>query len=281
MVSVSVIVLIHNSEKTLSRCLNSLLKQDYSDFELVLVDDCSTDNSLKIIGSYNDKRIQLVHNPKNFGIAKGRNIGIKNSQGNLIFFTDSDCIPALNWLKEGIKTLGDNDIVTGWTLYENPLPTFKDRVVFGKDNFFTCNLGFKRSALEKVGGFDEQLSMYGEDKDICFRILKTGGRKVFCETMQVIHQTTTRRPRDELRRYTNYYLGKLNCHLRHVKEKDVIFRIVRPDDLAKIIFPPLFLLTKSFTSWNDFKLLPFTWLGMIRGRIRMWGEGIKTGKFYW
>src|SRR3989344_2479729 len=249
MVSVSVIVLIHNSEKTLSRCLNSLLKQDYSDFELVLVDDCSTDNSLKIIGSYNDKRIQLVHNPKNFGIAKGRNIGIKNSQGNLIFFTDSDCIPALNWLKEGIKTLGDNDIVTGWTLYENPLPTFKDRVVL--------------------------------DKDICFRILKTGGRKVFCETMQVIHQTTTRRPRDELRRYTNYYLGKLNCHLRHGKEKDVIFRIVRPDDLAKIIFPPLFLLTKSFTSWNDFKLLPFTWLGMIRGRIRMWGEGIKTGKFYW
>lgn len=277
---VSIIVLIYNAEKTLQRCLDALLSQTYKDFELVLINDGSTDHSITIINSYRDKRIKVVNNEKNVGIAKSRNTGIKNSTGDLIFFTDSDCIPTLTWLESGINNIKDYDFITGWTLYENSNPSFKDREMHGKDCFFTCNLGFKRSALEKVGGFDEKFAMYCEDKDLCYRILGDGGRKTFCPEMLVIHQTIFRSPKDELKRYKNYFHGKLFSQIKHHQEEDVKFRIIRPDMLLSIIFPPLFLITRPFRSFDDFRLLPFTWLGLIKGRLYLWKEGIKQRQFY-
>lgn len=278
--AVSVIVLVYNAEKTLQRCLDAVLSQTYKDFELVIVDDCSTDNSKNIINSFQDKRIKAVYNEKNLCIAKSRNVGIKNSKGNLIFFTDSDCIPTLTWLESGVNNIKDYDIITGWTLYENSSPSFRDRAMQGKDCFFTCNLGFKRSALEAVNGFDEEFAMYGEDKDLCCRILAKGGKKTFCSNMLVIHQTIFRTPKDELRRYNSYFYGKLLSQIRHHREEDIRFRIIRPDLLLNLIFPPLLLITKPFRSFEDLRLLPFTWLGLARGRLHLWKSCIKQRKFY-
>lgn len=276
----SIVVLVYNSEKTIRRCIDSLLSQTYKDFELIIVDDGSKDNSISIIESYADSRIKIIKNEKNLGIAKSRNVGLRNCHGNLIFFTDSDCIPMSNWLYEGVVNIGEKDIISGWTLYENPNPSFKDRVVQGRRDFFTCNLGFKKKALDKVRGFNEAFAMYTEDRDICLRIIKEGGKSVFCENMMVIHQRTLRKPRDELKRYVNYYQGKLLSQIKHGQEKGIISRIIRPDDLLKIFFPPLLLLTKSFKSREDFMILPFTWAGMFRGRVSMWKKAFKLRKFY-
>lgn len=277
---VSVIVLMYNSQKTLVRCIKSLLAQTYSEFELVFVDDNSKDKSVAIVESYDDPRIVLVKNEKNYGIAKSRNVGLRHSTGDLIFFTDSDCLPSRTWLEQGVNNIKDNDIITGWTFYENPRPSLKDRVVVGKNDFFTCNLGFKKSALDRVNGFDEKFAMYAEDKDVCFRIIKSGGKTTFCPSMVVVHQTIERSPRGELRRYANYYQGKLNSEIRYGKESNIFWRIIRPEDLIKIIFPPSLLLIKPITSFKDVKVLPFVWLGFVIGRIHLWKESFKAKKFY-
>ncbi len=278
--AVTVIVLVYNAEKTLQRCLDALLSQTYPNFELVIVDDCSTDNSKNILCSYHDNRIRIFCNEQNLGIAKSRNVGIKNSKGDLVFFTDSDCIPTLTWLESGINTIKDYDFITGWTLYENSSPSFKDRAMHGKDGFFTCNLGFKRSALEAVNGFDEEFAMYCEDKDLCYRILEKGGKKTFCPNMLIIHQTIFRSPKDELKRYKNYFRGKLLSQIKHHQEEDIKFRIIRPDMLLSMIFPPFILVARPFQSFDDFRLLPFTWLGLVKGRLYLWKECIKQRKCY-
>jgi glycosyltransferase involved in cell wall biosynthesis len=277
---VSVVVLVHNSAKTIRKCLEAILSQTHVDFELVIVDDYSQDNTVEIIKSYDDARIRIIRNEKNLGIAKSRNVGLRNCKGDLVFFTDSDCIPALTWLQEGVKNIGDFEFITGWTLYETARPSFKHRVVQGRDSFYTCNLGFKKAALEAIGGFDENFAMWAEDKDVCFRILKNGGKKTYCGTMFVVHQTTLKTAKSEMKNYANYYCGKVLSEINHGKENGVYFRVMRPDALFTTIFPPALLITESFKSWHDFKLLPFTWLGMARGRFKMWQQCARMKKFY-
>ena len=88
---ISVVVPVHNTEKYLPRCIESLLEQDFYDFELLLIDDGSKDNSGKICDEYakKDHRIQ-VHHKKNGGVSSARNVGIDMAKGKWICFVDSD-----------------------------------------------------------------------------------------------------------------------------------------------------------------------------------------------
>lgn len=91
MPKVSVIIPVYNVEKYLSRCLDSLIKQTFSDWEAIIVDDGSTDNSSKIITTYSqqEKRIIMIEQ-KNQGLSIARNNGLKKAQGKYIYFLDSD-----------------------------------------------------------------------------------------------------------------------------------------------------------------------------------------------
>jgi len=94
MSKVSVIMPCFNSELYLSESIESVLKQSFSNFELIIVDDCSTDKSWNIINSYMliDSRIRAYRNRENCGVSAARNTGIKNSSGSYISFIDSDDI---------------------------------------------------------------------------------------------------------------------------------------------------------------------------------------------
>ena len=277
---VSVIVLTYNSENTIKKCLDSIFNQTYKNFELIILDDGSTDNTIKMINSYKDSRIKIYRNNKNLGIAKSRNVALSKCNSRLIFFTDSDCIVTANWLETGVKKIGNNDIITGWLLYENEIPSFRDRAVWGKDMFYTSNLGFKKSSMDKVKGFDERFAMFTEDKDICYRILKNGGKKVYCPDMIVIHQTRFRDYNSEWKDYKNYYQGKFYGEITHHKEGSISWRIICPRDLIYIILPVLLIITRPFKYIHDFLLLPATWVGMIRGRLALWMTAIKERRFY-
>lgn len=102
----SVIVPVYNVEKYLSKCLKSILNQTYGDFELILIDDGSTDNSSTICDQYesNDDRIKVIHK-KNGGSSSARNEGIKYSSGDYIIFMDSDDYWASNDL---LRYVADN-----------------------------------------------------------------------------------------------------------------------------------------------------------------------------
>lgn len=89
---VSVIVPIYNSEKCLERCIKSIINQTYKDLEILLVDDCSTDGSIKICESFakQDNRIIIINNKSNLGVSGARNAGLDFANGEFIQFVDSD-----------------------------------------------------------------------------------------------------------------------------------------------------------------------------------------------
>lgn len=109
---ISVIIPVYNAEKTLNRCLNSIIAQDFKDFEVLLVDDGSTDDSGKICDEYaaKDDRFKVFHK-KNGGASSARNIGLDNAKGEYITFCDADDYTEANWLDVFISNIKDYDIV--------------------------------------------------------------------------------------------------------------------------------------------------------------------------
>ncbi len=89
---VSIIIPVYNVEKYIKECLDSVVNQTYKNLEIICVDDCGVDNSVKIAEGYaqKDNRVRIVHHDKNMGAGVARNTGIKNSNGEYIFFLDSD-----------------------------------------------------------------------------------------------------------------------------------------------------------------------------------------------
>ena len=86
---ISVIINVYNGEKFIKKCLDSVVNQTYKDLEIIIVNDGSTDNTLKICESYNDKRIKII-TTINLGLSMSRNIGIDNAQGEYLYFIDVD-----------------------------------------------------------------------------------------------------------------------------------------------------------------------------------------------
>lgn len=105
-IQVSVIIPVYNVEQYLRQCLDSVINQTYKDIEIIVINDCSPDNSLQIIEEYKqkDSRIRLINLEKNGGLANARNVGIKNSNGKYITFIDSD-----DWISDNnIEVLYNN-----------------------------------------------------------------------------------------------------------------------------------------------------------------------------
>ena len=118
---ISVIVPVYNVEQYLDRCVKSILGQTFKNFEVILINDGSIDNSANICNMYSkkDKRVRVVHK-KNEGVSKARNLGINLSKGKYLVFVDSD-----DWIEDdflellykGIKKLGTDIVISGY-VYE-------------------------------------------------------------------------------------------------------------------------------------------------------------------
>jgi len=105
---VSVIIPVYNAEKYLQLAIDSILHQTYSNFELILVNDCSTDKSKEICLANKDQRIIFVENEKNLGIALTRNMGFSHAKGKYIAILDNDDIALPNRLEEQVNFLEQN-----------------------------------------------------------------------------------------------------------------------------------------------------------------------------
>ena len=87
---ISVIIPAYNSSKFIKRVVTSVLLQTYENFELIIVDDCSTDNTVELVESFADKRIKIVKHQHNTGAGVARQSGLKAATGEFIMFIDSD-----------------------------------------------------------------------------------------------------------------------------------------------------------------------------------------------
>ena len=87
---VSIIIPTYNTEKYIEKCIQSVLEQTYTDYEIIIVDDCSTDNSMDVVARFKDPRIKVIKNEINRGPSYSRNRGIQLSKGDFIALLDSD-----------------------------------------------------------------------------------------------------------------------------------------------------------------------------------------------
>lgn len=170
-IDISIIVPIYNTDKYLSRCIKSLISQTKRNIEFILINDGSTDDSEKIIKSYEDKRIKYYKN-KNQGIGKTRNFGIKKSTGKYIMFVDSDDYISKECCEELFKKAEEENadlIVTDYYKdIEGQIQYFKlndfkssnvdeDTDLIYKINTGPCNKIYKRSLVIDSGAkFSEQ-----------------------------------------------------------------------------------------------------------------------------
>lgn len=163
---ISVIVPIYNASRTLTQCLESLKNQTDSNYEIIIVDDCSSDDSPKICEEFGFKTLRLSLNK---GQAVARNMGVKEARGEIIAFIDSDAVVASNWLEKFRQLLdkhSDADVIcSGYSLNHNDtLPAlfaFYETVYRRKDmplyikSITSSNCIMYKKAFEDVGGYPE------------------------------------------------------------------------------------------------------------------------------
>lgn len=107
----SIIIPVYNTEKYLERCINSVLNQTYKNFEIIIINDGSPDNSKKILESYKTNQKIKIINQTNHGLSYSRNIGIKNSTGDYILFLDSDDYIELQLLEKLKENTSNEEII--------------------------------------------------------------------------------------------------------------------------------------------------------------------------
>ena len=122
MVKLSVIIPVYNAEETIEKCLNTLLNQTFNEYELIVINDGSTDNTSNILDKFKKNKNIVIINKQNEGIGKARNIGIKEARGEYITFVDSDDYVDEKMLEEyyTFATINDLDMVT--SMYNKVIP---------------------------------------------------------------------------------------------------------------------------------------------------------------
>jgi GT2 family glycosyltransferase len=219
---VSVVVCSYNGGRTLEQCLRSLLALDYPDYEVIVVDDGSTDDTRAILARF--PGVRAVHQP-NHGLSFARNVGLRLATGSVVAYTDADCYADPDWLtllvdqlrRSGAAAVGGPNLTPedGWLaacVAASPgQPTHvleSDQVA---EHIPGCNMAFLREALESINGFDYQFRQAGDDVDVCWRLQQAGRWITFAPGAFVWHHRR-QTPRTYLRQQAGY--GKAEALLR-------------------------------------------------------------------
>jgi glycosyltransferase involved in cell wall biosynthesis len=215
---VSVIVPTYNRAALLPYLFDALARQLYpaSRMELVVVDNSSSDDTEEVVNRWKGALPfpTHFHRHENRGPAASRNLGAAHARGQILAFTDSDCIPGNDWLRNAVRGfLGETGLVCGpITAAASSAPvgvlyTYLDETTAETGLYPTANFVVRRDAFEAVSGFDESFGLFpwgglkgGEDTDLAWRIKRAGFGVRFLGDVSVRHQPTGLSPRSWLLR---------------------------------------------------------------------------------
>ena len=217
---VSVIIPALNGERTIRECLVSLLKMDYpvERREILVVDNGSTDSTAEIVNSFPVRYLQEERR----GSFSARNKGIEASKGEVLAFTDADCVVTADWLRELVQGFDSEEVgvVVGETISYPPKtlaerymamrkPLWQKRVIRYPVSpwFGTSNVAFRRKVFNQIGLFDPQFLRVG-DIDYSWRIFQSGNLKLIYRPKAVVfhrHRLTTW---DLFKQYRGYGYGQ-------------------------------------------------------------------------
>jgi cellulose synthase/poly-beta-1,6-N-acetylglucosamine synthase-like glycosyltransferase len=230
---ISVIIPSYNAEKTITSTIKALLNQNYpkNKYEVIVVDDGSIDKNVKVVSNFSVKLIKLKHK----GPANARNVGAKKSRGDIILFTDADCVPDANWIKNMVEPFKDKKIVgvsgtyktlnsdkmmarfSGYEIEHRHEKMKKQKYI---DFIGTFSAGYRKNVFLDFKGFDTRFkTSSGEDPELSYRISKAGLKMVFQKNAIVRHPHP-----DNLWKYLKQkFYRAFWRNLMYSKHKDKIF----------------------------------------------------------
>ena len=194
---VSVNMVSFNSEKYIAKSIQSILNQTYTNFELIIVNDGSSDNTLREINNFNDSRIKIINNPKNFGIPYARNIALNASNGKYIAIQDSDDISLKNRLLIQVNFLERNSKFgligsyaegidqNGKTINKNQSLSLNSKetevMLFFRNCFTHSSIMYRKKKLKKIM-FNQDLKIT-QDYDAIIKIARESKVKSLDENL--------------------------------------------------------------------------------------------------
>jgi GT2 family glycosyltransferase len=196
--TISVVVCTYNGKRTIRDCMEGLKRLDYPNFEVIVVNDGSTDGTEQIPKEYGFKVISIP----NGGLSNARNVGMRTAKGEIVAYIDDDAIPDPQWLTYLAVTfqttnhagVGGPNIppVDDGAIAEcvSNAPGGPIHVLLTDteaEHIPGCNMAFRKAALEAIGGFDTQFRIAGDDVDLCWRIQKQGWTLGFNAAAMVWH----------------------------------------------------------------------------------------------
>jgi peptidoglycan-N-acetylglucosamine deacetylase len=198
---VTAAICCYNAENFIKAAVLSLLNQTRPPDEVIVVDDGSTDKSIETI---RDLKIKIIKHESNKGLSVARNTVLKNAKGNIIVYIDSDTVAdnkitenmLQHYVSDDIYAVGGqgsevniNNIFDKWRKF-NAFQSLGEKVIENAEMLPGLCCSYRKSALEKVGGFDEFFARNAEDHDISIRLRKAGGRLVYSPDIKVEHYRT-------------------------------------------------------------------------------------------
>lgn len=192
---VSVIVPTFDRRESISRTIDAIADQTYPQdrIQVVVADDASTDGTVEALTARSDAfDLVVLPSTTNRGPGAARNAALGAATGEILAFTDSDCVPTPTWLEAGVERLRSVGaaIVQGRTLPERPADGWARSQLIDEftGRFETCNIFYRRADVLAVGGFDETLGFFGEDLVLGYDVLERGVEVVFEPDAMVHHE---------------------------------------------------------------------------------------------
>jgi GT2 family glycosyltransferase len=195
---ISVVVCAYNAAPTIRECLDAALRLDYPDYEVVVVDDGSTDATGELAREFPVRVIST----ENRGLSSARNTGLGAADGEIVAYLDSDAYPDPHWLRYLAHSFATSDVVgVGGPNIPPPgdgmiaecvarSPGGPAHVLLSDsvaEHVPGCNLAVRASALREIGGFDPRFRAAGDDVDVCWRLQDRGGTLGFAPAALVWH----------------------------------------------------------------------------------------------
>jgi len=278
MTLVSIIIVNWNAIDYLRGCIDSILSQKFTDYEIILVDNASTDHSVSFVKKHYPQ-VKIIENTENVGFAEGNNIGIKNSTGKLIALFNPDAVADKDWLNilvNAIQTDSNIAAVTGKMFYlgdkygkdavfctwskidplsATPTNFHNDEPISKVDYLSGAAMLVRRDVLDKVGLMDKDYFLYFEETDLCARMIRAGYDLMYIPTAIVWHAVSP--------------LSNSEQKIYFMERSRIRFALKNFDSIYVIPFFFIFLSETLFVILRDIKNINFS-RTKTRFRAIMW-----------
>lgn len=305
---ISVVVPLFNGEKFIIETLKSIEKQIYPVYEIVIVNDCSTDQSQKLIELFSSRttiNIKIIENERNYGVSHSRNLGVHESSGDLVLFVDADDLISEQLTRKHVESWKKAPKGQKWVLSHSSFQQMDENgniydgifrfqqvepeEILGyelvRNHVYLSGTMVKKQAFVEVGGFDKNLT-HCEDWDLWIRLAANGGFLYLDDPLAYIrrHNNNASRTlgsvadgeRKVLKKYSAEYLEKAIIRRRLPQERNIVdyVSVMYRIDQWELGYEKVIQLLKKSPDTT----LAFLFKGMYEVRLKRYEQALETFK---